>query len=49
MPYEIREDRNSPRPFKIVRKDDGKVVGSSQTRAKAESSIKHRMGGEKKR
>jgi hypothetical protein len=43
MPYTVKKVKGDARPYKIVRKEDGKVVGSSKTRAKAESSIKHRM------
>ena len=46
MPYEIRYVKGDERPYKIVNKDRNQVVGSSKTRAKAESSIRARMSGE---
>jgi len=47
MPYWIIK-KSGPRPYKIVRKADGKEVGSSKTRADAQASIRARMKGEKK-
>ena len=44
MPYRI-EKRSGERPFKIINKDTGKQVGSSTTKAKAESSIRARHAG----
>ncbi len=46
MPYNIRE---KGKKFEIVRKEDGKVVGISDTREKAERSIGYRMQGEAKK
>jgi len=46
MPYTIKKGKG-PKPYKIVRKADGKVVGSSSSKAKAGASIGHRMSGEK--
>jgi hypothetical protein len=43
MPYHI--ERHGKK-FNIVRDTDGKVVGSSDTREKAESSIRARLAGE---
>ena len=45
MPYRI-ENRGGSRPFKIINKNTGKTVGSSVSRAKAESSVKARYAGE---
>jgi hypothetical protein len=39
VPYSIVK-RKGPRPWKIIKKDTGKVVGSSVSRAKAKASIK---------
>lgn len=47
MPYTVVK-RTGPRPFKIVRKTDGKTVGSSRTRAEAQASIRARYANEKK-
>lgn len=46
MPYLIR--KAGPK-FHIVRQTDGKVVGTSVTRAKAEASIRARMANEPKK
>lgn len=43
MPYKIVKSGSK---FNIVRKDTGKVVGSSTTKVKAESSIRARLAGE---
>lgn len=45
MPYKI-EKRSGARPFKIIKKDTGKVVGSSITKAQAQASIRARYAGE---
>lgn len=45
MPYKIVYRPTSSCPWKIVDKD-GKVKGSSTSRAKAESSIRARLAGE---
>ena len=45
MPYKI-EKRKGPKPWKIIRKTDGKVVGSSSSQEDAQSSIRARLGGE---
>lgn len=47
MPYSI-QFRRGEKPYKIVRKDDGKVVGSSTSKAKAQASIRARYAGEKR-
>jgi hypothetical protein len=43
MPYDVVRVGNK---FKIVNKDTGKTVGTSETRAKAESSVRARLAGE---
>jgi hypothetical protein len=45
MPYTIRR-QGGPKPWKIIRKDDGRVVGSSDSREKAEASVRARLAGE---
>ena len=45
MPYEIKK-QGGPRPFKIVLKDSGKVVGSSTSRADAEASMRARYAAD---
>ena len=45
MPYQI-EKRKGPKPWKIIRKTDGKVVGSSSSQADAKSSVRARLAGE---
>lgn len=45
MPYTI-EKRKGPKPYKIIRKTDGKVVGSSASLADAKASIRARNAGE---
>lgn len=47
MPYTIRKPRKKGGKYKIIRKDDGKVVGTSTSLAKARASIGYRMRGEK--
>lgn len=47
MPYKIVK-RSGARPWKIIKKDTGKVVGSSTSKAKAQASIRARYAGEKK-
>jgi len=47
MPYSIRYRKGAKRPYKIVNKQTGKVVGSSTSRAKAGRSIGYRVGAEK--
>ena len=43
MPYKVIK-RSGAKPWKIVNKNTGKVVGSSTTKAKAQSSARARMG-----
>jgi len=43
MPYIIKKSGSK---FKIVNKETGKVVGTSDSRAKAESSVRARLAGE---
>jgi hypothetical protein len=47
MPYRIVK-RGKTKPYKIIRKEDGVVVGSSSSLAKAKRSIGYRMGAEHK-
>lgn len=46
MPYRIIKGKGA-KPWKIVNKLTGKVVGSSETRAKAKASIRARYAKEK--
>jgi len=47
MPYNVVK---SPKGgYDIVRKDTGKVVGHSDTKAKAEASVRARYAGENKK
>jgi len=48
MPYKI-EKRKGKKPWKIINEDTGKVVGSSESKAKAQASIRARYAGEHKR
>lgn len=43
MPYSIRRSGSK---YQIVKKDTGKVVGTSDSRAKAQASIRARYAGE---
>ncbi len=43
MPYKIIKSGNK---FKIINKDTGKTVGTSDTKAKAEASVRARFAGE---
>jgi hypothetical protein len=43
MPYEVRKAGSK---YQIVKKDTGKVVGTSDSKAKAEASIRARYAGE---
>ena len=45
MPYQI-EKRKGPKPWKIIRKTDGKVVGSSSSKGDAMASVRDRFAGE---
>jgi hypothetical protein len=42
MPYMIRRVVGSKRPYKIIKKATGKVVGTSMTMAAARASIRAR-------
>jgi hypothetical protein len=46
MPYTIVK-RTGERPWKIIKKTTGQVVGSSKTRAAAVASVRARHAGEK--
>lgn len=45
MPWGVKKGKG-PRPYKIVKKTTGKVVGSSTSLAKAKASIRARYMGE---
>ncbi len=45
MPYTIKKVKGK---WKIIRKSDGKVVGTSDSLKNAQGSIAHRMDSEKK-
>ncbi len=45
MPYRV-EKRKGPKPWKIIRKDDGKVVGSSSSKKDADASVRARLAGD---
>jgi hypothetical protein len=46
MPWRV-EKRDGPKPWKIIRADTGKIVGSSTTKAKALASMKIRYAAMK--
>ena len=46
MPYTVRKGKGAT-PYKIVRKDIGKVVGASKTKREAKASIRARYANEK--
>lgn len=48
MPYKIVK-RKGKRPYKIIKTETGKVVGSSTSKQKAEASIRARYMGEGRR
>lgn len=45
MPYHVRKAGSK---YEIVRKEDGKVVGTSNSRQKAQASVRARMSGERR-
>lgn len=47
MPYKV-EHRSGAKPWKIVKTTTGKVVGSSETKAKAQASVRARYANEKR-
>lgn len=47
MPYTIKKVKGK-KPYRIINKETGKVVGSSSSMAKARASIGHRMSAESK-
>lgn len=47
MPYIVRK-RTGKKPWKIIKKSTGQVVGSSTSKAKALRSIGYRESGDKK-
>jgi hypothetical protein len=46
MPYKIVK-RTGAKPWKIVNKDTGKVVGSSTSKEKAQASVRARYANER--
>lgn len=48
MPYKVEKRGNSQKPWKIIKTTTGQVVGSSETKAKAQSSVKARYANEKR-
>lgn len=46
MPYIVRKRGKGKRPWKIIKKDTGKVVGSSTSKSKAEASVRARYSNE---
>lgn len=49
MSYIVIKKGSGKKPYKIIRKDTGKVVGSSSTKAKAYRSIGYREEAEMKK
>jgi len=47
MPYVVVK-KGGERPWKIIKSDTGEVVGSSETKKKAQASVKARYASEKK-
>lgn len=48
MPYEVKHDKRYKKPWLIIRKDTGKIVGRSFTKDNAEASVRARyMGGKR--
>ncbi len=47
MPYSIQYVKGAVRPWKIINKRTGKVVGSSKSRKAAQASVRARHAGEK--
>lgn len=45
MPYKIEYRKGQTRPFKIIAILTGEIVGSSETRVKAEASVRARLAG----
>jgi len=48
MPYKVVK-RGGARPWKIIRADNGKQVGSSKTRAEAVKSMRARYAAENRK
>jgi hypothetical protein len=46
VPYAVKKG-SGEKPYKIVRKDTGKTVGSSTSKAKAKASVRARYANEK--
>jgi len=48
VPYSVRKGGGS-RPWKIVNKQTGRVVGSSKTKSAAQASVRIRMAAHKQK
>jgi hypothetical protein len=48
MPYDIKYVKGADRPYRIIKKDTGKEVGSSTSMKDAMASIRARYSGENK-
>lgn len=46
MPWNVKRGSGS-KPYKIIRKDTGKVVGSSKTKSRAQASVRARYANVK--
>jgi hypothetical protein len=47
MPWKVVKKGKGERPWKIVKSDTGKVVGSSTSKARAQASVKARYANYK--
>jgi hypothetical protein len=47
MPWQVIK-RTGPKPWKIIRSDTGKIVGSAATKAKALASMRARYAAEER-
>lgn len=47
MPWTIRYVKGSKKQYKIIKKDTGEVVGSSENKKKAEASVRARYANYK--
>jgi hypothetical protein len=46
MPYTIRYEKGSKKPYKIVKKSTGEVVGSSENKKMAKASVRARYASD---
>lgn len=49
MPYRIEKRGSGSKPYKIIKTTTGEVVGSSETKVKAQASVKARYASENKK